>query len=455
MHVGLDFGTTTTVASVFDGTKIHFIPIETEDLNQTVMRSALLISRAGEVMIGKAAIDYYTKSNVGREIVYEQVTLGTIEMHFADMTMVKDVHAMVDANAPARLFLSLKTALRDASYTTTDVFGAKWSMEQLVAVLLREVKRRIEEHLGQSITSMTIGRPVHYAATPEGDALALGRMQSACDLAELPNVHFLPEPVAAAHSFIKEVDDESTVFVFDFGGGTLDTTVMLIDLAGQREVLATGGVAIGGDLLDSRIVTGALLPYFGAGARFGPRRRELPAYIFEDLADWQSIVELSRPRTLEIIENAVHTSDRPQQLRALRSLVRENYGLPLFAEVEQAKRRLSGELQTDIAMDAGEIHFRHQLLRIEFERLIGPEARTIGACIEQTLQDAGLRPDQVDIVLRTGGSSRIPRFVRLLSDIFGAERVREVDAFTSVGAGLGVAAWERVYGPAETSTVRR
>ena len=55
----------------------------------------------------------------------------------------------------------------------------------------------------------------------------------------------------------------------------------------------------------------------------------------------------------------------------------------------------------------------------------------------------GARPEDIDVAVRTGGSSRIPRFVRLLAERFGAERLHAMDAFTSVGAGLGVAAWER------------
>jgi hypothetical chaperone protein len=231
--------------------------------------------------------------------------------------------------------------------------------------------------------------------------------------------------------------------VFDFGGGTLDTTVMMLDPQGQPQVLATGGVSIGGDLLDSRIVTGALLPYFGEGATLGPRRLPMPAFIFDHLADWQSIAELNKPDRWARLEHAVDTSDRPRELRALRALVQRNYGLLLYTEVEQAKRRLSSDMQTTVALDLDELRFTHELARTEFERLIGPESRTIAACVDQTLRDAGADAADIDVAVRTGGSSRIPRFVRLLADRFGAERLHAMDAFTSVGAGLGVAAWNQ------------
>lgn len=444
MQIGLDFGTTTTVASVFDGQTIRLIPLDPDESTPTVIRSALLVSRSGENMVGRRAIDHYTATNIGRSFVYEDVYAGTISMTFDGVgTLIKDVYATVDANAPARLFQSLKTALRDPAYTSTDVFGTRWSVEQIVATFLGELRQRIEAYLDGPISGVTIGRPVHYTDTTEGDGLVVERMRRACELAGFPQVRFLEEPVAAAYVYQQQIDAPRTVFVFDVGGGTLDTTVMMLDPHGQPEVLATGGVSIGGDVLDSRIVMGALLPYFGAGATLGPRHLPIPAFIFEHLADWQSIAELNKPDRWSRVEQAVDASDRPRELRALRTLVRENYGLMLYTEVEQAKRRLSADTQTEIGLDVSDIHFRHMLERSEFQRLIGPETRAIAACVDQTLREAGARTEDIDVAVRTGGSSRIPRFVRLLTERFGEGRLHAMDTFTSVGAGLGVAAWKQ------------
>ncbi|MEO7909665.1 MAG: Hsp70 family protein [Roseiflexaceae bacterium] len=442
MRIGLDFGTTTTVASVFDGQTVRLIPLDPFDATPEVLRSVLLVSRAGELMVGRAAIDHYTASNVGRAVEYQEVALGVLQMHFADMTITRDIHAVVDANAPARLFQSLKTALRDPSYTSTNVFGTRWSVEQIVAAFLREVRRRAEAYLGQPISGVTIGRPVHYTDTAAGDELVQARMHRACALAGLPNVSFLEEPVAAAYAFKQQIAKPQSVFVFDFGGGTLDTTVLLLAPGDRPEVLANGGVSIGGDLLDSRIVTGALLPYFGAGATLGLHKRPLPAFILEQLADWQSIAELNRPSTWALVEQAIEAANRPHELRTLRALVRQNYGLPLYTAVEQAKRRLSIGPTTTVELAFEDLSFAHELGRIEFERLIGPEIRAIAACVDQTLRDAGANAADIDVAVRTGGSSRIPRCVRLLAERFGSERLHAMDAFTSVGAGLGIAAWE-------------
>src|SRR5262249_6344605 len=157
----------------------------------------------------------------GRAIEHRDVVLGVLQMHFADLTITRDIHAVVDANAPARLFQSLKTALRDPSYISTDVFGTRWSIEEIVATFLREVRQRVGDSVGEPIRGVTLGRPVHYTGTPDGDALVLARMRRACELAALPNVSFLEEPVAAAYAFQQQITEPRTTFVFDFGGGTL------------------------------------------------------------------------------------------------------------------------------------------------------------------------------------------------------------------------------------------
>ena len=94
--------------------------------------------------------------------------------------------------------------------------------------------------------------------------------------------------------------------------------------------------------------------------------------LLEHLSEWQSIVDLTQPRYLQIIDEAIRTGDKPNELKALRTLVRENYGLPLYEEVERAKVRLSDARATTLGMDVPGIRFSDTLERWDFERLIGP-----------------------------------------------------------------------------------
>lgn len=440
MQVGLDWGTTNSSAAVYDGRTVQLLPLDPINASPTVLRSALFISREGEVSLGRAAIDRYTEGNVGREVEYRRVYVGTTELTFADIgTVQQALFTDVDANAPGRLFVSIKLALADPTYSSTNVFGARWTVEELVALMLQRITQRVRDETGEDVDEIVIGRPVHYSAEPRNDQIAIERMRAAAELAGLRNVRFLAEPTAAALTYTRRQNRTQHVLVFDFGGGTLDVTITRIEPDGTRTVVATDGVPVGGDLLDQRVVMGKLHPHFGAGAELGPRRLPLPAFLLDHLAGWQTIVEMHNPRTLDIIEEAIRSSNRPQQLRALRALVRENYGLPLYEMVERTKRELSDAERVTLALHVGDIQFDEPLERWDFERLIGPDVRAVDACIDRTLAAAGLVAKNVDVVLRTGGSSRVPRFVRLLADKFGSDRLLDdgQDIFTSVATGLG------------------
>nr|MCU0494350.1 Hsp70 family protein [Chloroflexaceae bacterium] len=296
MRVGLDFGTTNSSAGFYDGDRLTLLPLDPVNASPSILRSTLFMTREGAPYIGREAINRFTESNVGREIEYEWRYIGEAEVTFADFgTTMQALYVKVDANAPGRLFQSLKTGLRDRGFTHTNVFGRYYTLESLIAVVLRLILERIESHTGTKVTGMVVGRPVHYATDPAADALAFERMQAACKLAQLPEVTFLEEPSAAALSYARTAQGEQHVLVFDFGGGTLDVTIMRLDGKGGRSVLSTDGVPVGGDLLDQRLVMGRMLPHFGAGTTLGPRRLPFPNHVLEHLAEWQTFTDLTQP----------------------------------------------------------------------------------------------------------------------------------------------------------------
>ena len=445
MHVGLDFGTTNTSAAIYDGSRVRLLELDPVNTAPSIMRTTLFMAREGGLDVGRAAISRYTEGNVGREIEYEWRYIGETEVTFADFgTVMQSLYVKVDANAPGRLFQSLKSHLRDRSFTGTDVFGVRYTIETLIAVVLRVILERIEAEIGQKVTSMVLGRPVHYADEPNLDELAIERMRSAAAEAGLPPVRFMFEPTAAALSYASTAQGKQHILVFDFGGGTLDVTVMRLDGQGGRQVLSTDGVPIGGDLMDRRLVMGKVLPHFGAGAQLGPRRLPLPAVILEHLSEWQSIVDLTQPRYLKIIDEAIRTGNKPRELKQLKVLVRENYGLPMYEEVERSKVRLSEQRSTIFGMHVPGIDIDEEIERWDFERLIGPDVRAVAACVDRAVEAAGLTHSDIDVVLRTGGSSRIPAYVRMLANKFGADKLKEMDVFTGVASGLAIAAYEHI-----------
>ncbi len=443
LSIGIDFGTSNSSVAVYDpaaGGSVRLLPLDPHAADARVMRSLLYISRDGEIVAGQRALDLYTEQNTGREVIMERRYIAELKMVFSDMTVVKDAYAMIDVNEPGRLFQSLKRFLAVTSFEKTTVFGTEYRLEELVATLARHMVRAAENALGQKVTTLVVGRPVSFSEEPDKDEVARTRLSEAWRLTGVEHVTFMEEPVAAAHHYAAEAGlaEDTRFLVFDFGGGTLDITVARADAAGIA-VLATGGVPIGGDLLDSRIMESRIAPLFGRGARYLAQDLPVPAHIFARLRSWQTIVELNRPDRLEIIRDAVRLTDSPRQLAALESLVTRNRGLELFRAIERAKIALSTDEAAEVRLRADAIDIAEQLTRAEFEAAISVQVNEARQCVLDTVARAGCAASDIGLVITTGGSSLIPAFRQALRDALPRAELTAAGTFTSVAAGLALA----------------
>ena len=447
MIIGMDFGTTNSGLAVYDGS-VRLLPLDPANpANPAVVRTMLYISNRRQYLYGRAAINEYYERNHGRPVRLRREHIGEISLTYADLgTFFRDVYVWVDELAPGRLFRSLKTFLQDESFLGTSVWGRYYTLEDLVATFLRLLKGRAEEELGTAMEEIVLSRPVKFGDTPQGDALAEKRLARAAMLAGYKRAYFELEPVAAALYYAQTARTPQRVLVFDFGGGTLDITVMELDGAGGSEILSTGGVRVAGDVFDQRIVRARLAKRLGEDIAYGPKRLTMPAYIYDDLTDWQALMLLNRPEILRFLAEVERTTAQAEQIRALSSIIKNNYGLMMFEQVERGKIELSSAETTDIHLVGQNLDIVEPLRRPEFEHLIGGEVEAISRCVDEALVAAQMPRQKIDAVVRTGGSSLIPAFKRLLERKFGQSKVRPVDEFTSVTAGLGIAAWEVAQG---------
>jgi hypothetical chaperone protein len=488
MYIGLDFGTTNSGAAVFDGERVHVLPLDPANQDPTVLRSTLYIARDHQVSIGREAVDAYYQQNIGRPSRMVRQYVGEIEMTFAEIgTFVKDVYVLVDKLTPGRLLRSLKGGLA-TGYEGTTIFGRYYELEELIALYLREVRQRVEETTGQAVEGVVLGRPVHFAGgnSEADDQRAEDRLRRAASMAGFRQVAFELEPVAAALHYelhsepVRRGGRPQNVVIFDFGGGTLDITVMRIGSTSAgaransfaRKVFATGGVGIAGDVFDRRIIQELLLEHFGRGTtvrmdlgsscermrspterqgatketRFLPetgflgRKVPFPDPYTDALVNWQTVLELNRPDTLHFFELAQIGGSHPARVRALESLVINNAAIRLFDEIERAKIAISDAHFAVIRLTDEDIHLWQPLTRSQFESLIAGETQRIEACLLDTLSRSGLQMDEIDAVVRTGGSAQIPCFIQMLERIFGPQKVTLSDVFSSVTSGLAIRA---------------
>ena len=398
MRIGLDFGTTNSGAAAFDGQRVHLFPVDRPSHDPTVIRSTLYITRDHQVFIGQEAIDTYYRQNTGRPSKMVRQYVGEIEMTFAEIgTFVKDVYILVDELTPGRLLHSLKSELT-SSYEGTTIFGRYYELEDLIAIYLREVRQRVEAETGEPVDSVVLGRPVSFVGGDEAtdSQRAEKRLRRAAEMAGFRDVSFELEPVAAALHYELGVEEPQNVLIFDFGGGTLDITVM-------------------------------------DDAPF-------PSQYTDALVDWQTIPELNNPETLHFLQLAQIRGSHPSRVRALESLLVNNYAIRLINAAERGKVALSEAHFTLIPLTGEDIDVWQPVTRSQFEALIANPARRIEACILDTLERSGLRASHVDTVVRTGGSAQIPHFIEMMGRIFGPEKVVLSDVFSGVTSGLAIRA---------------
>jgi hypothetical chaperone protein len=457
MIVGMDFGTTNSGIAYQDEIgALHFVPIDKAGGN--IARTALYLTNDRQVYIGRHAVDTYFAQNLNRPVKMGRVWVGEITLTFAELpSFVRDVYVDKDLYAPGRLFLSFKMALPLSNYVGTVVGSHFYFVEDIVALYLYIARQRAEAHLGREVTRIVLGRPVRYSFTPDEDQLARARMLKAAFQAGFDEVYFQYEPLAAAAHYESTIDRPQHILIFDFGGGTLDVSVVRVGDPAGRAVLANGGVPIAGDVFDQKLVRARLPRHFGEGSHYRRERNlmPVPSSFYEAFTNWQEMLTLQRPETLESLARIEQTAERPSQIRALRSLISTNYGLKMFDVVEAVKRQLSTGLRGTIRLSGEGFQVYEPVTRGEFEAIIRAEIRTIDAFLDDILAQSGLRADQIDVVIRTGGSSLIPAFVNMLETRFGPDKVRSLDTFSSVTAGLGIIGRQIERGEVELPVHRR
>ncbi|HOX48206.1 MAG TPA: Hsp70 family protein, partial [Spirochaetales bacterium] len=278
------------------------------------------------------------------------------------------------------------------------------------------------------------------------DARLEGRFREAALLAGFDSVDFVYEPVAASVDALDGGRGRGTVLVFDFGGGTLDISVAR---GGERgvEILSSAGMDLGGYLLNEDLARARIVGHFGAGGKWRTmtgRWLEMPAWITNQVASFYALPLADLQRTRTTVKELVYDARREDKdkLRGLVEFLDRNLAFELFARIDGAKIELSGAEESSIAYAVPPyIEFEERLARADFEALVAPRVEAARLLVLEALAKAGVEAGRVDRVVRVGGSSRVPAFVRMLEGLFSG-RVEEGAVFTSIASGL-IAARDR------------
>ena len=281
-------------------------------------------------------------------------------------------------------------------YVKVDVDGKQYTPPEISAMTLRKLKEAAEAYLGHKVNKAVITVPAYF-----NDAQRQAT-KDAGQIAGLEVMRIINEPTAASLAYGLDKNVNQKIVVFDLGGGTFDVSVLEVADGVFRVISTNGDTHLGGDDFDKVLID----------------------YIADDFQKKQGIDLRKDPMALQRLQEAA----------------------------EKAKRELSSSQTTDInlpfitADQSGPKHLQMKLTRADFERMVDHLIERTKGPVKQALEDAKLKPSDIDEVVLVGGSSRIPKVQETVEKFFGKEPHKGVnpDEVVAVGAAIqgGVLAGE-------------
>ncbi len=412
--LGLDFGTTNTVAALADGAGgSHLVEYEGAEATGAVFRSALC---------------FWEEESGWNGVAHEAGPWAIAEY--------------LQSPLDSRFVQSFKTVAASPLFERALIFNRAFRFEDLGRLFLQ----RLVAHAGGALDArparIVVGRPVEYAGARPDPALA--RQRYDLMLREFgQEILYVHEPLGAAFSYASRLTDPATILVADFGGGTTDFSLVRVGAPGTARrcvPLASSGVGIAGDRFDRRIMEQLVLPMLGKGGRYRSMGKvlDIPGGHFSEFADWSRLALMRNRRTLEGLRRLQRDALDPVPIGRMIALIEHEQGFPLYDAVGRVKRALSGAEQAEFRFSGEGVEIAAEVRRADFERWIADDLIRIEAALDQALARAETAPEAVDRVFLTGGSSLIPAIRALFERRFGTERIATGGELTSIAHGLAL-----------------
>ncbi|WP_230631399.1 Hsp70 family protein [Sphingomonas sp. Leaf37] len=410
LSLGLDFGTTNSVAAVARDGAADLVTLDGPAGDDPVFRSALCFWED----------DARIESEAGPWAIREYL----------------------DYPQGSRFIQSFKSVAASASFEHATVFERRMRFEDLGRLFVAKMAARARGALDGSARRVVVGRPVTFAGSRPDEALARTRYDAV--FASLgTEVHYVYEPVGAAFSYAARLSEPATILVADFGGGTSDFSVVKVDVPGATRrcvPLGHAGVGIAGDRFDQRIVDRLVMPLLGKGGSYRSFDKilEIPGGYFADFADWSRLALMRNRRTLAELDKLRRAASDPAAIGRMIAVIEQELGYQLYDAVGRLKRALTAEPAALFRFEGAGLSIEAEVTRAQFEEWIAPDIARIDAAVDQALAASGIDAGGIDRVFLTGGTSLTPRLRRLFDDRFGADRIATGGELTSIAHGLAL-----------------
>ncbi|MCC2955510.1 Hsp70 family protein [Massilia sp. IC2-477] len=344
-----------------------------------------------------------------------------------------------------RLMRSLKSLLGTSLIDgQTEVAGRALPFKALLGQFIGEVKRRAQQQAGREFSSAVFGRPVYFIDDDaQADRRAQDTLEEVARSVGFREIAFQYEPIAAAFDYESRIEREELVLIADIGGGTSDFSLVRLgpQRAGRAErrddILANGGVHIGGTDFDKYLSLASVMPLLGYGSTL-LSGASIPSSYYFNLATWHTINQAYTRKSIAQLADLVRDAAEPAKLTRLQKLIDERAGHWLAIQVEAAKIGLSASPAVEMDLDRLAPPETLVVPRETFEAAIGQLVDSVGATVLRLFSEAGVQPDAVDTVFFTGGSSGVSLLRERIAALLPRARKVEGDLFGSIGAGLAL-----------------
>ena len=407
---GIDFGTTNSALAIYDE--------ESKKIHSTIIIPSLIYfyhqfntTTASNYVVGEEAITAYLKDDM-----------------------------------KGRFIKSVKQILSRSSFSETRIHNKKYNASDLVAIILKELKDRADQLIGQDCRKAIIGRPVFFDDdNVQKDTLAQTRLNKSAEIAGFVDIRFQFEPIGAAFAYEKNLVKKENVLVADLGGGTTDFTYLVLDpeKVGSKDrkndMMANGGIYIGGDSFDSAFMWEKGTPYFGKNTQYEATPGKVltvPKSLFANICSWEQMNFFNGLRIRKDIEDYYYFSGEDPQFKNLITLIENNLGYSVFQSIEKTKITLTNADSAVFSYNNMDINIDEEIPLPDYEQIIAKDVNRIANYLDEFMLQNNIDPQNINSLFLTGGTSMVGSIQKLFKNKFPHVNLNSGDNFKSVAKGL-------------------
>ncbi len=406
---GLDFGTTNSVLSIYDESKKEII--------ETISVPSLI---------------YFPGSSAGN---LQNYVIGE-----------QAIAAYLQDGMKGRFIKSIKQILSRSSFMETRIHKQRYNASDLVALILKDLKTKADKIIGYDCRKAVIGRPVFFDDDSSAkDTLAQSRLSTAVEKTGFNHVRYQFEPIGAAFAYERTMLKKEKVLVADLGGGTTDFTYLELDpervnsVDRQKDMIASGGIYIGGDSFDSAFMWDKGTPYFGKDTLYEAspgKMLKVPMSLFDNICSWDRMNFFNSLKIKKSMEDYYHYSNQDPRFKNLLTLVDNNLAYSVFQAIEKTKIGLSSKEIFPFQYSDMGIEIDEQITIRIYNEVIQKDIEKISAYLDKFLLGHKINAGDIDTLFLTGGTSMLKGVKVLFQTKFPHSRINSADNFTSVARGL-------------------